>query len=109
MISTDPSQNTLGSPDRLQRFNPRTFVAVDGPIERLADEIIQRAQENGTGDFIIDVAAPFPSRSSAPCGRASPASTPGVEVPNIILSNGDLSSFPEARTRSSLSRSRRDL
>ena len=62
MISTDNPKHA-----RLRRivsnaFNPRNVRAVEDSIERKADEIIDRAEANGTGDFIIDVAAPLPAR-----------------------------------------------
>ena len=60
MISTDDPKHA-----RLRRivsnaFNPRNIRAVEDSIERKADEIIERARLSGTGDFITDIAAPFP-------------------------------------------------
>ena len=60
MISTDNPKHA-----RLRRivsnaFNPRNVRAVEESIERVADEIITRARSNGSGDFVADIAAPFP-------------------------------------------------
>ncbi len=60
MISTDNPKHA-----RLRRivsnaFNPRNVRGVEDSIERVADEIIKQARDHGTGDFITDIAAPFP-------------------------------------------------
>ncbi len=60
MISTDNPKHA-----RLRRivsnaFNPRTVRAIEDSIERVATETVDRAVTSGTGDFVPDVAAPFP-------------------------------------------------
>jgi cytochrome P450 len=60
MISTDNPKHA-----RLRRivsnaFNPRNVRAIEESIDRLAESTIARARDAGTGDFVTDVAAPFP-------------------------------------------------
>ncbi len=60
MISTDNPRHA-----RLRRivsnaFNPRNIRAVEDAIERVAIEVVDRAREHGTGDFVTDIAAPLP-------------------------------------------------
>ncbi len=90
MISTDNPQHA-----RLRRivsnaFNPRHVRAVEESIERVAQEIIDKAREHGTGDFITDVAAPFPLQII--CSMLGVPESEYVTVlrcSNVILSNGD--------------------
>jgi cytochrome P450 len=96
MISTDNPKHA-----RLRRivsnaFNPRNVRAVEESIERVADEIIQRAREGGTGDFITDVAAPFPLEIICSMMGVQPSEYATVlKCSNIILSNGDPEFIPE--------------
>jgi cytochrome P450 len=60
MISTDNPKHA-----RLRRivsnaFNPRNVRAIEDSIDRVADETIRRAMNSGTGDFVEDIAMPFP-------------------------------------------------
>jgi cytochrome P450 len=98
MISTDDPKHA-----RLRRivsnaFNPRTVRAVEESIERKADEIIDRALAKGTGDFISDVAAPFPLEIICDM-MGVPASEYATVLhhSNIILSNGDPEFIPEGQ------------
>lgn len=96
MISTDNPKHA-----RLRRivsnaFNPRNVRAVEDSIERLADEIITRAERGGTGDFITDIAAPFPLEIICTMMGVPPSEYPTVlKCSNIILSNGDPDFVPE--------------
>jgi len=60
MISTDNPKHV-----RLRRivsnaFNPRNVRAIEDSIDRVADETVRRAMASGTGDFVQDIAMPFP-------------------------------------------------
>ncbi len=96
MISTDNPRHA-----RLRRivanaFNPRTVRAVEASIERLADEIIERARTSGTGDFITDLAAPFPLEIICTMMGVPESEYPTVlSCSNVILSNGDPAYIPE--------------
>jgi len=98
MISTDDPKHA-----RLRRivsnaFNPRNIRAVEDSIERKADEIIERARTNGTGDFITDVAAPFPLEIICDMMGVPPSEyTTVLRHSNIILSNGDPEFIPEGQ------------
>jgi cytochrome P450 len=96
MISTDNPKHA-----RLRRivsnaFSPRNVRAVEESIERVADEIINEARKQGAGDFIADVAAPFPLEiicSMMGVPRSEFATV--LHCSNIILSNGDPEFIPE--------------
>jgi len=96
MISTDNPKHA-----RLRRivsnaFNPRNVRTIEESIERVADEIINEARKQGTGDFIADVAAPFPLEiicSMMGVPRSEFATV--LHCSNIILSNGDPEFIPE--------------
>ena len=96
MISTDNPRHA-----RLRRivanaFNPRTVRAVEASIERLADQIIERARASGTGDFITDLAAPFPLEIICTMmGVPESAFRTVLACSNVILSNGDPTYIPE--------------
>lgn len=98
MISTDDPKHA-----RLRRivsnaFNPRNVRAVEDSIERKADEIIERARTSGTGDFITDVAAPFPLEIICDMMGVPPSEYATVLYhSNIILSNGDPDIIPEGQ------------
>jgi len=96
MISTDNPKHA-----RLRRivsnaFNPRNVRAVEDSIERVADEVLARAQRGGTGDFVADVAAPFPleiicSMMGVPASEYATV----LKCSNVILSGGDSDLLPE--------------
>jgi cytochrome P450 len=98
MISTDDPKHA-----RLRRivsnaFNPRNVRAVEDSIERKADEIIERAKDHGTGDFITDIAAPFPLEIICDMMGVPPSEYATVlHHSNIILSNGDPEFIPEGQ------------
>src|ERR1700722_14581236 len=98
MISTDDPKHA-----RLRRivsnaFNPRNVRVVEDSIERKADEIIERSQTSGTGDFITDVAAPFPLEIICDMMGVPPSEYATVlHHSNIILSNGDPEFIPEGQ------------
>lgn len=91
MISTDDPKHA-----RLRRivsnaFNPRNVRAVEDSIERLAGEIVDRAKREGTGDFMADIAAPFPLEIICSMMGVPPSEYDTVlRCSNVILSNGDL-------------------
>ncbi|HEY5439324.1 MAG TPA: cytochrome P450 [Acidimicrobiales bacterium] len=98
MISTDDPKHA-----RLRRivsnaFNPRNVRAVEDSIERKADEIIERSRTDGSGDFITDVAAPFPLEIICDMMGVPPSEYATVlRHSNIILSNGDPDIIPEGQ------------
>jgi methyl-branched lipid omega-hydroxylase len=98
MISTDNPKHA-----RLRRivsnaFNPRNVRAVEESIDRKAETIIERAVDGGTGDFIVDVAAPFPLEIICDMMGVPPSEYATVlHHSNIILSNGDPEFIPEGQ------------
>ena len=96
MISTDNPKHA-----RLRRivsnaFNPRTVRAIEDSVERIAVELITLAQNEGTGDFIHDFAAPFPLRIICDMMGVPPSEYATVlRHSNIILSMGDPDIMPE--------------
>jgi methyl-branched lipid omega-hydroxylase len=98
MISTDDPKHA-----RLRRivsnaFNPRNIRTVEDSIERKADEIIERARTHGTGDFVTDVAAPFPLEIICDMMGVPPSEYVTVlHHANVILSNGDPELIPEGQ------------
>ena len=96
MISTDNPKHT-----RLRRivsnaFNPRSVRAVEDSIEVVADEIVTRALAGGTGDFTVDIAAPFPLEIICSMMGVPPSEYATVlHCSNVILSNADVEYIPE--------------
>ncbi len=96
MISTDNPKHA-----RLRRivsnaFNPRNVKAVEESIDTVARETIDRASNNGTGDFVTDIAAPFPLQIICDMmGVPSSEYATVLRCSNIILSNGDPDIIPE--------------
>ena len=90
MISTDNPQHA-----RLRRivanaFNPRQVRAIEDAIQRVATRVLENALHGGTGDFVTDVAAPFPLEII--CQMMGVPATEAATVlrcSNVILSNGD--------------------
>jgi cytochrome P450 len=76
-------------------FNPRNVRAVEDSIEHKADEMIKRAESNGTGDFISDIAAPFPLEIICDMMGVPPSEYATVlHHSDIILSFGDPDIIP---------------
>ncbi len=96
MISTDNPKHA-----RLRRivanaFNPRNVAAIEDSIEVLADQMIASAMAQGTGDFITDLAAPFPLEiicTMMGVPRSEFATV--LRASNVILSMGDPEIVPE--------------
>jgi cytochrome P450 len=96
MISTDNPKHA-----RLRRivsnaFNPRNIRAAEESVERVADELLIRALDGGTGDFVADFAAPFPLEiicTMMGVPRSEYATV--LRCSNIILSMGDPEYVPE--------------
>lgn len=96
MISTDNPKHA-----RLRRivsnaFNPRNVRAVEDSIERVAEEIIERAMKSGTGDFVVDIAAPLPLEiicTMMGVPRSEYATV--LRCSNVILSMSDRELVPE--------------
>ncbi|NNN01840.1 MAG: cytochrome P450 [Acidimicrobiaceae bacterium] len=90
MISTDNPRHA-----RLRRivsnaFNPRNIRAVEDAIERVAIEVVDRAREHGTGDFVTDIAAPLPLEIICSMMGVPPSEHESVlHCSNVILSGGD--------------------
>ncbi|MDE3008810.1 MAG: cytochrome P450 [Acidobacteriota bacterium] len=95
MISTDNPKHA-----RLRRivsnaFNPRNVRAVEDAIDEVARRIAVGARDGGTGDFITDVAAPFPleiicSMMGVPASEHATV----LRCSNVILSMGDPDVIP---------------
>ena len=96
MISTDNPKHA-----RLRRivsnaFNPRNIRAAEESVERVADDLLLRALDGGTGDFVADFAAPFPLEiicTMMGVPRSEYATV--LRCSNIILSMGDPEYVPE--------------
>jgi cytochrome P450 len=90
MISTDNPKHA-----RLRRivsnaFNPRNVRAVEDSIERVADETIAKAMKQGTGDFVPDIAAPFPlAIICTMMGVPESEFATVLHCSNVILAMGD--------------------
>jgi len=94
MISTDNPKHA-----RLRRivsnaFSPRNVRTIDDSIERVAEATITRAFDEGSGDFMTDIAAPFvleiictmmgvPRVTTRRCSNA-PTSFSPTATPNTI-------------------------
>jgi len=95
MISTDNPRHA-----RLRRivsnaFNPRNIRAVEDSIERVADEVLDRARDHGTGDFVTDIAAPLPLEIICSMMGVPPSEYETVlRCSNVILSGGDRDIVP---------------
>jgi cytochrome P450 len=96
MISTDNPKHA-----RLRRivsnaFNPRNVRAVEESVERVAEELVSKALDGGTGDFTTDIAAPFPLEIICSMMGVPPSEYSTVlHCSNVILSNGDEEYIPE--------------
>ena len=96
MISTDNPKHA-----RLRRivsnaFNPRNVKAIEDSIDRIAVEVLERAATNGTGDFVHDIAAPFPLQIICDMMGVPPSEyDTALQCSNVILSMGDPDIIPE--------------
>ena len=96
MISTDNPKHA-----RLRRivsnaFNPRTVRAIEESIDTVATQTIDAALKNGTGDFVRDIAAPFPLQIICDMMGVPPSEYETVlRCSNVILSMGDPDIIPE--------------
>jgi cytochrome P450 len=96
MISTDSPKHA-----RLRRivsnaFNPRNVKAVEDSIELVAKETVDRAATTGSGDFVTDIAAPFPLQIICDMMGVPPSEHDAVlRCSNVILSGGDPDVMPE--------------
>jgi len=96
MISTDNPKHA-----RLRRivsnaFSPRNVRTIDDSIERVAEATIARAFDEGSGDFMTDIAAPFVLEIICTMMGVPASDYPTVlKCSNVILSNGDPEYNPE--------------
>ena len=96
MISTDNPKHA-----RLRRivsnaFSPRAVAAIEASIDRVADEVIERARRSGSGDFVADIAAPLTLQIICEMMGVPPSERATVlRESNIILSMGDPEFIPE--------------
>ena len=96
LISTDNPRHT-----RLRRiianaFNPQNIRRVEESITQVADRVLTRAIDSGTGDFMTDIAAPLPLEIICSMMGVPPSEHATVlECSNVILSNGDHEYVPE--------------
>jgi len=96
MISTDNPKHA-----RLRRivsraFSPKNVRDVEESVDRVTDAVINRARDEGTGDFITDIAAPLPleiicSMMGVPKSEYATV----LKCSNIVLSMGDSEFIPE--------------
>ena len=90
MISTDNPKHS-----RLRRivsnaFNPRNVRSIEESIDLVAEATITRARQGGTGDFVTDVAAPFPLEIICTMMGVPPSEYATVlRSSNVILAMGD--------------------
>ncbi len=98
MISTDNPKHS-----RLRRivsnaFSPRNVRAVEDAVERVADDLVTRALSGGSGDFVVDLAAPLPLRIVCEMMGVPPSEYDTVlHCSSVILSMGDPDLIPEGR------------
>ncbi len=95
MISTDNPKHA-----RLRRivsnaFSPKNVRVIEESIERVADSVLTRALNEGVGDFVADIAAPFPleiicSMMGVPQSEYATV----LKCSNVILSMGDPEFIP---------------
>jgi cytochrome P450 len=96
MISTDNPMHA-----RLRRivsraFSPKNVRGVEESIDRVADAVLNRARNEGTGDFITDIAAPFPLEIiCSMMGVPESEYATVLKCSNVILSSGDSEFIPE--------------
>jgi cytochrome P450 len=95
MISTDNPKHA-----RLRRivsnaFSPKNIRIIEESIERVADAVLTRALNKGTGEFVTDIAAPFPLEIICTM-MGVPASEYATvrRCSNVILSMGDPEFIP---------------
>lgn len=95
MISTDNPQHA-----RLRRivsnaFSPKNVRVIEESIERVAETVLTRALEAGTGDFVVDIAAPFPLEIiCSMMGVPESEYATVLRCANVILSMGDPEFIP---------------
>jgi len=95
MISTDNPKHA-----RLRRivsnaFSPKNVRGVEESIDRIAGAVLQRARLDGTGDFVTDIAAPFPLEIiCSMMGVPESEYATVLRCSNVILSNGDSEFIP---------------
>jgi cytochrome P450 len=95
MISTDDPRHA-----RLRRivsnaFSPRNVRVIEESIERVAREVVSRALDSGSGDFVADIAAPFPLKIiCAMMGVPESEHATVLRCANVILSMGDPDFIP---------------
>jgi cytochrome P450 len=64
--------------------------SIEESIERVASETVTRALESGTGDFVVDIASPYPSEIIClMMGVPKSEYESVVRCASVILSNGD--------------------
>jgi cytochrome P450 len=96
LISTDNPRHT-----RLRRiiahaFSPHNIRRVEESITQVADRVLTRAIDSGSGDFMTDIAAPLPLEIICSMMGVPPSEhTTVLECSNVILSNGDHEYVPE--------------
>ena len=98
MISTDNPHHA-----RLRRivsaaFNPRRVREIEDTIQRVAVDVISRVETEGTGDFVLDVAAPMPLKIICDMMGVPESEYATVfRCSNLILGGADLEYIPEGK------------
>ncbi|HUY16359.1 MAG TPA: cytochrome P450 [Acidimicrobiales bacterium] len=96
MISTDNPKHA-----RLRRivsnaFSPKNVRGVEESVERIADTVLDRARAEGTGDFVTDIATPFPLQIiCSMMGVPESEYATVMRCSNVIFSGGDPEFIPE--------------
>jgi hypothetical protein len=96
MISTDNPRHA-----RLRRivanaFSPKRVKAIEQSIERIAAETVASLANGDGGDFVADIAAPFPTRVICQMMGVPPSEeVTMLKASNTILAMADLEYIPE--------------
>jgi cytochrome P450 len=96
MISTDNPKHARLRQIVSRAFNPRNVKAIEDSIESVAATTLDRAANQGTGDFVADIAAPFPLQIICDMMGVPPSEyETALRCSNVILSMGDPDIIPE--------------
>ncbi len=90
LVSSDDPKHARRRRIVSNAFNPRHVAAIEDSIERVAADVVARALDAGTGDFVADLAAPLPleiicSMMGVPTSEHATV----LRASNVIFSMGD--------------------
>jgi cytochrome P450 len=90
LVSSDDPKHARRRRIVSNAFSPRHVATVERSIELVADTVLTRALEEGTGDFVADVAAPLPLEIiCSMMGVPSSEYATVLRASNVIFSMGD--------------------